>query len=113
MSVCYSIFAEVNIDGKWYNLCPYYRAQNGKVKTHSIFWAQSVFTEVYYHLSEYAIGCGIPEDMSWGLREIFHENLDDNKFSLHFSSECGETQAHQSRSNICRNPFEFSGKLSN
>ncbi len=78
MSVYYSIFAEVNIDGKWYNLCPYFRDKNGKAKTHNIFWAQSIFTEVYYHLCEYAIGRGVPEDMSEGLREIFHENLDDN-----------------------------------
>lgn len=63
MSVYYSIFAEVNIDGKWYNLCPYFRDKNGKAKTHNIFWAQSIFTEVYYHLCEYAIGRGVPEDM--------------------------------------------------
>lgn len=69
------MYAEANVDGKWYSICPYYNNGKGELKTHSIFWAQSVFFEVSNYLEDYALGCGIPADMSDGLREIFHEDL--------------------------------------
>lgn len=47
------------------------------MRTHPIFWAKSVFWEVSNYLEDYALGCGIPDDMSDGLREIFHEDLND------------------------------------
>ncbi len=67
----------MDIDGKWYNLCPYYRNKDGVAKTHNIFWAQSAFREVDYTLRDYAKGVGIPDDMSSGLREVFHEALEE------------------------------------
>ena len=45
------------------------------MKTHSIFCAKSAFWEVSNYLEDYALGCGVPDDMSDGLREIFHEDL--------------------------------------
>ena len=75
MSTYYSVYAEANIDGKWYSLCPYFRNNKGETKTNAIFWAQSVFWEVNNYLEDSMIGRGIPEDMSDGLREIFHEDL--------------------------------------
>ena len=77
MSTCYSIYAEANVDGKWYSLCPYFKNDKGEAKTHSIFWAQSAFWDVNNELEDHSLGCGIPDDMSDGLREIFHENLQD------------------------------------
>ena len=77
MSVYYSVYAEANVDGKWYSLCPFFKNGKGEPRTSSIFWAQSIFSEVNYHLEDYILGRGIPEDMSEGLREIFHENLQD------------------------------------
>ena len=75
MSTYYSVYAEANIYGKWYSLCPYFRNNKGETKTNAIFWAQSVFWEVNNYLEDFMIGRGIPEDMSDGLREIFHEDL--------------------------------------
>ncbi len=77
MSVYYSVYAEANIDGKWYSLCPYFKNNKGELKTNSIFWAQSAFWEIHNELEEHLLGRGIPEDMSEGLREIFHEELEE------------------------------------
>ena len=75
MSTYYEVYAEANIDGKWYSLCPYFRNNEGETKTHAIFWAQSAFWEANNYLEDFMVGRGIPEDMSDGLREIFHEDL--------------------------------------
>lgn len=32
MSVYYTVYAEVNIDGKWYSLCPYFKDKDGNPK---------------------------------------------------------------------------------
>ena len=77
MSTYYFVYAEVNVDGKWYNLSPYYRNRDGEYKTHPIFWMQSDFSEVYYELRQRSSGCGVPDDMSDGLREMFRQNLDE------------------------------------
>ena len=56
MSTYYSVYAEANVDGKWYSLCPYFRIDKDKdLKTHSIFWAQSLFWEVHNELEDHAI----------------------------------------------------------
>ena len=75
MSVYYSVYAEANVNGKWYSLCPLFNCNGKQSKQHSLFWAQSVFWEVSNYLEGYSLGCGVPEDMSEGLREIFHEDL--------------------------------------
>lgn len=77
MSVYYNVYAEANIDGKWYSLCPYFMGGKDKAETGCIFWAQSVFWEVNNDLEGFAIGRGIPDDMSAGLREVFHEDLNE------------------------------------
>ena len=75
MSTYYSVYAEVNIDGKWYNLCPYYKDIDGRFKTRPLFWAQSAFYEVNNDLQSHQCSYGIPDDMSEELRKVFYENL--------------------------------------
>ena len=41
------------------------------------FGLNHFFWEVSNYLEDYALGCGIPADMSDGLREIFHEDLNE------------------------------------
>ena len=82
MSTYYSVYAEANVDGKWYSLCPYFKGKVDKPKTGCIFWAQSRFWEVNNDLEGFALGRGIPEDMSDGLREIFHEDLNQETSGL-------------------------------
>ena len=77
MSVYYSVYAEANVDGKWYSRSPLFKTGKDDLRTHSIFWLQSLFYEVYNDLKDYALGYGIPDDMSVGLREVFRETLDE------------------------------------
>ena len=77
VSTYYSVYAEVNIDGHWYSLCPYFKDKSGAVKTSCIYWAQSAFWEVCNELETYALGVGTPADMSDGLKEMFCENPDE------------------------------------
>lgn len=77
MSVYYSVYAEANVDGHWYNLCPFFKNRDGVYKTGCLFWAQSAFREIHYDLQSRAIGHGIPEDISEGLREVFPQKLDE------------------------------------
>ena len=76
MSVYYHVYAEANVGGKWYSLSPYFKISSDSPKTGAIFWAQSAFWEVGNELQRHA-HWGIPDDMSEGLRELFHENLDE------------------------------------
>ena len=75
MGVYYSVYAEANVGGKWYSLCPSFICNGKHSKPNSLFWAQSVFWEVSNYLEGFSLGCGVPDDMSEGLREIFHEDL--------------------------------------
>ena len=77
MSVYHFVYAEINVDGKWYNLSPYYKNKDGEYKTHPVFWMQSAFSEVYHELLNYVWMRGIPDDMSESLREHFKEDLDE------------------------------------
>lgn len=76
MGVYYNLYAEANIDGRWYCLCPFFKDKAGSYKTGNLFWAQSVFQEVHYDLESKNTGFGLPDDLSDGLREIFYEDLD-------------------------------------
>ncbi len=77
MGIHYYVYAEVNIAGKWYSLHPFFPKPDGKYLTGAIYHAQSVFREVDEELSLYAVGKGVPLDMSDGLRQIFSEKLDE------------------------------------
>ena len=77
MSECYKIYAEVNVSGKWYSLCPYYKTTSGEYKVREIYFAQSIFRSIYYDLEGWTEIRGIPDDISEGLRTLFPENLDE------------------------------------
>ena len=76
MGTCYCVYVEANIDGRWYSLCPYFKGKDGKYKADCLFEAKSVFYEVHLDLQSRNIGWGIPDDISEGLQEVFHEDLD-------------------------------------
>lgn len=63
MGTCYCVYAEANIDGRWYSLCPYFKGKNGKNKANCLFEAKSVFYEVHLDLQSRNIG--------WESRTIF------------------------------------------
>ena len=72
MGVEYRVFAEVNIDGKWYNLSPSYLKKDGTPVTGPLFWACSSFSPVHYDLRGCCLFRGIPDDMSGELKELLH-----------------------------------------
>lgn len=77
MSTYYTVYAEVKIKDKWYNLNPYIKCTDGSFKMQSIMWAQSAFFDTYVELEECASYRGLPNDMSEDMKVLFHENLDD------------------------------------
>ena len=77
MGTMYTLYAEVNVDGKWYSLNPYIRRPDGTFKMQPIYWARSVFWDVFCAIDEERIACGIPNDMSEELRANFRPNLDE------------------------------------
>ena len=76
MSVYYSVYSEANIDGRWYSLCPCFRDGSGQLRTASLYEEQTLFREVHNELRAHSIGVGLPEDLSEGLRAVFHEDPD-------------------------------------
>lgn len=77
MGTLYTLYAEINIDGKWYNLNPYFRKPDGTFKMQPIYWARSVFWDVYCAIDDERIAFGIPADMSEELRANFRKDLDE------------------------------------
>ena len=64
MSTAYYVYAEIQVDGKWYNLSPTMKRPDGTFSVEPIYWAQSSFFDVYNDLESHSIGWGIPDDMS-------------------------------------------------
>lgn len=77
MSTAYYVYAEIQVDGKWYNLSPTMKRPDGTFSVEPIYWAQSSFFDVYNDLESHSIGWGIPDDMSKDMLTVFHENLDE------------------------------------
>lgn len=77
MSTYYDIFAEVNVNGKWYGINPKMLKPNGMIKVRPIYWAQSVFWDCHCDLQDEAVARGVPDDWSEEMKKLFPENLDD------------------------------------
>ncbi len=76
MGVEYRVFAEVNIDGKWYNLSPNFIKKDGSPVTGPLFWACSDFSPVNYDLRDFCLFRGVPDDMSGELKDLLHADAD-------------------------------------
>ena len=50
MSTAYYVYAEIQVDGKWYNLSPTMKRPDGTFSVEPIYWAQSSFFDVYNDL---------------------------------------------------------------
>ena len=73
MSTAYYVYAEIQVDGKWYNLSPTMKRPDGTFSVEPIYWAQSSFFDVYNDLESHSIGWGIPDDMllrqQWAMQQ--------------------------------------------
>lgn len=79
MGAEYIVYAEVNVDGKWYCLNPYYKKKDGSLMSGYLFYCCSNFTPVHYDLQGMNIFRGIPDDMSEDLKTLLHV---DEEFDL-------------------------------
>lgn len=43
MGTCYNVYAEANIDGRWYSLCPYFKGNDCAFKADCLFEAKFIF----------------------------------------------------------------------
>ncbi len=75
MSTYYYFYAEVKNNGKWVGLSPIVKISNGQYKVEPLLSGQSYLYETYEEMiAEYSSGCGLPEDVSDELLEIFHKH---------------------------------------
>ncbi len=82
MSVYYSIYAEVRVGSKWYNLSPLMRNADGEVKARPVIIGQSWMKEAVDELEEACFMHGKPADISDELKKVFcHE---DDEITEHF-----------------------------
>ncbi len=73
MSVHHYFYAEVKTGDKWIGLVPFVKMHDGKFKMQPLLWGQSSMYDFYEELIDNAgVSCGLPEDISAELLEVFH-----------------------------------------
>lgn len=77
MSTYYSVYAEVKVNDKWYNLNPIYFNEKDLMKVVPIASGQSYFRETYEELEEDCYMWGLPKDLSKELKTVFNHELDE------------------------------------
>ena len=64
MSIHYYVYAEVNVEDKWYNLNPTMEKPDGSFSVRPIYDSSSVFFDIINDPEEKLVFRGIPDDMS-------------------------------------------------
>ena len=77
MGTSYSIFAEVHVGNKWYNISPLLREEDGQAKVYPFLSGKSWLHQAVEELREYSYKCGRPDDLSDELRILFGEPDED------------------------------------
>lgn len=78
MSTQYSIYAEILLKDRWYNLNPIVKSfGDGRIKIVPIYVSCSSFYDVHLDLSANSHQRGLPDDLSSEVREEFHPDLDE------------------------------------
>ncbi len=77
MGTYYSIYAEVRVGNKWYNLNPLFQREDGKLDVLPVMSGRSSLREAYDELEESRYQYGRPADMSKELRMVFHHEDDE------------------------------------
>lgn len=79
MGTYYSIYAEVRVGNKWYNLNPMFQRDDGKLDACSVISGRNWLREAYEELEESRYACGRPEDLSKEVRTVF-SHVDDEPY---------------------------------
>lgn len=75
MGTYYSIYAEVRVGDKWYNLNPMFQRENGMLDVCPILEGQSWLRDAYEELEESLYAYGRPNDISKEVKTVFsHED---------------------------------------
>lgn len=77
MGTSYSIFAEVRVGNKWYNISPLLREEDRQAKVYPFLSGKSWLHQAVEELREYSYKCGRPDDLSDELRTVFGEPDED------------------------------------
>lgn len=75
MGTYYSIYAEVRVGDKWYNLNPLFQGEDGEIDVCPVLDGRSWLREGYEELEENSYACGRPKDISKEVKTVFaHED---------------------------------------
>lgn len=75
MGTYYSIYAEVRVGDKWYNLNPLFQREDGTLNICPVVSGRNWLRETYEELEESRYACGLPEDISKEVKMVFpHED---------------------------------------
>lgn len=77
MGTYYSIYAEVRVGNKWFNISPLMRNEDGNVRVQPIISGKSMLHETVEELREDSFMCGRPSDMSDELLSIYNHADDE------------------------------------
>lgn len=78
MSVYYTVYAEVKVGNKWYNLTPIMKDRNGVYRAQPLICGQSYIREAYEELQKSSYASGRPHDISEELRQVFPHDDEEN-----------------------------------
>lgn len=82
MGTYYSIYAEVRVGDKWYNLNPMFQRDDGNLDVCSVISGRGWLRDAYDELEESKYACGRPKDLSKEVGTIFC-HADDESFEPH------------------------------
>ena len=87
MGTYYSIYAEVRVGNKWYNLNPVFKRDDGKLDICPVLSGRNYLHEAYLELEEAHYANGRPENMCAELRTVF-DHTDDEPYDpfLHLNT---------------------------
>ena len=88
MGTHYNIYAEINVNGMWYNLSPTMKKYDGTLAVRPVYDSGSFFYSICSDLEDHRTGIGIPDDMSAELRSLFRKNLDEKHEALYPDMTC-------------------------
>lgn len=77
MGTYYSIYAEVKVGDRWYNLNPLFQREDGKLDVMPVISGRSSLRDAYDELEESRYQYGRPDTMSQEVRTVFYHNNDE------------------------------------
>lgn len=90
MGTYYSIYAEVRVGNKWYNINPLMRNENGEAWVYPVMSGQSHMRDAVEELEEDCYMRGCPENLSEELKKVYSHSSDEIADNMWNSMTYGE-----------------------